>query len=116
MRYESRMPWRRMHAAYRSSAALGALSVEDCGARGTLARGVGTVVVFAVAVFVLVVALVAVVADCEVLAGCRVVAAGALAITPSDVEPVEGEEPPHAASATLARATASTAVAVRAVI
>jgi len=108
------MPWRRMHAAYRSSAALSAFSVEDCGARGTLAGGVGTVVVFAVAVFVLVVALVAVLVDCEVLAGCGVVAAGALATAPSDVEPLEGEEPPHAASATLA--TASTAVAVRAVI
>jgi|HubBroStandDraft_3_1064219.scaffolds.fasta_scaffold215884_2 hypothetical protein len=104
-----------MHAAYRSSAALSALSVADSGARGTLVGGVGTIVVFAVAVFVLVVALVAVVVDCGVLAGCGVVAAGALATAPSDVEPVEGEEPPHAASATLARATASTAVAVRAV-
>jgi hypothetical protein len=114
MRYESRMPWRRMHAAYRNSAALSALSVDDCGTRWMLARGVGAVVVFVVVVFLLVVAPVAVVADREVLAACGVVAAGALAT--SDVEPVEGEEPPHAASATPARATVSTAVAVRAVI
>jgi hypothetical protein len=128
-----------MQAAYRSSAAFTARVAADTGAADVGAGDVGAAgavlvvepgscvvdPVFAGAlgdVAVLaggagtVVAPVTPAADGEELVGCGTVVAVTLATPPPDVELVEVEEPPHAASATLAIAPASTEAAARVVI